>query len=41
MVNDGKSCGGMVAVKRELKLREAELSFRISWEGDSEGWVWG
>ena len=41
MVNDGESCGKMVAVRRELKLREAKLSFRISWKGDSEEWAWG
>lgn len=35
MVNDWKSCGGMVAGKRELELREVGVGFRDP-EGGSE-----
>lgn len=37
MTNDCESCGGMVAVKRELwLLREAKLLFKMSWGGNPE-----
>ena len=35
-MNDFRSSGEMVAVKREPGTREAVLWFRCPWEGDSE-----
>ena len=37
-MNDCKPCGEMVAVKREPgRMREADVWFRYSWGGRSEG----